>query len=118
MTCTVRPACSGCTFCEAREAAAPGLHVAALEYTEHEGPGSRIRLEIAALRAAIAVLEASGEAGTTSAILLLEQTCDELADPPIPELKDPEATPASGVPQLYAGGLVIVTRPYFGRRPR
>lgn len=111
-----RPLCSGCTFCESRDPAGPGLHVAALEYGEHEGPGSRIRLEIAALRAAVAILEDSGERGTAGAILLLEQAMDELAGPAIPELRDPEATPHSGIPRLYAGNIFVATRPYYGRR--
>lgn len=94
----------------------PGLHVAALDFHDHPGAGSHLRLAIAALHAAIACLEESGEAGTGNAIRILRQQVDELEGPPLRELVDPEETARINLPQLYASGVRVYTMPYYGKR--
>ena len=83
--------------------------------------GSHLRLEIAALRAAIAHLIATGEAGVGDAVILLGQQIDELSGPPIPELRDPEATSPRGLRLIYGDDedgdeFRPPTLPFFGWR--
>lgn len=123
MPCCIRDGCEGCVFCEPREPMTPGLHVAAHECVEHPGSGSRGRLEIAALRAAISYLESTGEAGTSDSVLLLEQRIDEISGPSIPELRSPEDSGPSGAAWLYAmtaDGVELkpTTLPFYGKRKR
>lgn len=122
MTCR-RPDCAGCTFCDgdAPEPMTPGLHVAAQDYTHHPGAGSHVRLEVAALRAAIACLTATGETGIAVAVMLLSQQIDEISGPPIPELRDPDDTSPRGISKIYGDSedgdeFRPATLPFFGFR--